>query len=231
MNAPTMVSNDDGTGAITVSGSDQISYTRSNATPVGEFNANISLTISVRDDSEADGQILTTTATPFNAIPFDSGNLFRYGRLRMQNVSGSQLIAAPIRLEAQYWSNTAFITNTADHCTTIVAGNVALGNYQRNLNAGETTVSGGGAFNAGVGSLRLSAPGAANNGSVDVSINLTGGAAGNSCTAGMPASTGSSLSHLQGAWCGAPYSRDPTARATFGVNTNTDRMIYQRENF
>jgi MSHA biogenesis protein MshQ len=66
---------------------------------------------------------------------------------------------------------------------------------------------------------------------MDVSVNLSGAAAGLSCTAGMPSSTGSGLSHLQGAWCGTLYSRDPTARATFGVNTNTDQMIYQRENF
>lgn len=230
-NAPIIASNNDGTGIVTVSSSDKVFYARSTTSPLGQFTASISLTISVSDDSEADGQILTGTGALFSAIAFDAGNLFRYGRLRLQNASGSQLIAMPIRLEAQYWNGTAFITNTADNCTMIVAGNIALGNYQRNLNAGETTPTIGGAFNAGVGSLRVSAPGATNNGSVDVSINLTGTAAGNSCTAGMAASTGSGLSHLQGAWCGAPYSRDPTARATFGVDTNTDQMIYQRENF
>ncbi|MGZ5153702.1 MAG: DUF6701 domain-containing protein, partial [Burkholderiales bacterium] len=150
--------------------------------------------------------------------------------LRLSNASGSQLISMPIRMETQYSNGTGFVT-AADTCTSISTANIALGNYQKNLNAGETAVTSIGAFSGGVAWLRLSAPGAANNGSVDVSVNLTGTAAGSSCTAGMPASTGSGLSHLQGAWCGAPYSRDPTARATFGVNTNSDRMIYQRENF
>ena len=128
----------------------------------------------------------------------------------------------PIPMRAQHWNGTAFVTNTVDNCTAIGSGNLALGNYQRNLNAGETTPTVGAAFNAGVGSLRLSAPGAANNGSVDVSVNLR---------AVHPACLGEHCTYLQGAWCGASYDRDPTARATFGVYRNSDQMIYQRENF
>ncbi|MDB5923457.1 MAG: hypothetical protein JWN13_2393 [Betaproteobacteria bacterium] len=230
-NAPTIASLGNGTGTVTVSLSDKLSYTRSATTPLAQFNAVLSLTMTVRDDSEADGQILTATSTPFNAIAFDSGTLFRYGRLRMQNSSGSQLIGMPVPIETQYWNGTAFVTNTADNCTTISAANVVLGNYQRNLTAGETSVTVGGAFSAGIGTLRLSAPGTNNNGSADVSVNLTGTAAGASCTAGMPSSTASGLDYLQSAWCGTSYNRDPTARATFGVYRNSDRLLYQRENF
>lgn len=157
----------------------------------------------------------------------------RFGRLRISNGNGSQLIAMPLPIQTQYWNGSGFITSALDNCTTVAPANVALGNFQRNLSAGETTVTTGGAFVAGVGSLRLSAPGAANNGSVDVSVNLTAVPAGASCTTSpaMPASTGLGLTWLHGAWCGATYNRDPTARATFGVLRNTDRFIYQRENF
>jgi MSHA biogenesis protein MshQ len=205
-----------------------------NATPNAPFNADVALTLNVIDSDAvafAGNPASVGAATAGNGIPFNNGNAMRFGRLRLFNASGSQLIAMPISIQAQYWNGTAFVTNTADSCTTLAAANVALGNYQRNLNAGETTVSVGGVFNAGVGTLRLSAPGTANNGSVDVSVNLTAGTAGTSCTGGMPATTGSSLSHLQGAWCGASYNRDPTARATFGVYRNSDQLIYQRENF
>jgi MSHA biogenesis protein MshQ len=47
----------------------------------------------------------------------------------------------------------------------------------------------------------------------------------------MPASTASSLSFLQGAWCGATYTNDPTARATFGIYRNSNQFIYQQENY
>ena len=156
----------------------------------------------------------------------------RFGRLRLQNANGSQLLALPVPIQVQYWNGTGFVTNTLDSCTSFTAAaNVALGNYQINLNAGETTVTTGGAFSAGIGNLQLTAPGAGNNGSVDVSVNLTSGTAGASCTAGMPASTGANRAYLQGAWCGATYVNDPTARATFGVYKGADRFIYQRENY
>ena len=154
-----------------------------------------------------------------------------FGRLRLQNAHGSQLLAMPIPIQVQNWNGSGFVTNTLDSCTSFTAANVALGNYQKNLNSGETTVTTGGAFSAGIGTLRLSAPGAANNGSVDVSVNLSSGSAGASCTAGMPASTGTSRAYLQGAWCGATYVNDPTVRATFGVYRNSDQFIYQRENY
>jgi MSHA biogenesis protein MshQ len=155
----------------------------------------------------------------------------RFGRLRLQNANGSQLLALPIPIQAQYWNGTGFVTNTLDSCTIFTTANVALGNYQVNLNAGETTVTMGGAFSGGIGSLQLTAPGAGNNGSVDVSVNLTSSTAGASCTAGMPASTGTNRAYLQGAWCGATYVNDPTARAAFGVYKGADRFIYQRENY
>jgi hypothetical protein len=136
----------------------------------------------------------------------------------------------PIRIETQYWNGTAFVT-AADTCTSISAANIALGNYQKNLSAGQTSVTSVSSFSSGVALLRLSAPGATHNGSVDVAVNLTGASAGSSCTGGMSTSTGSGLQHLQGAWCGATYTRDPTARATFGVFRNDDRFIYQRENY
>jgi hypothetical protein len=230
---PVIVAAGAGVGTLTFSSGTGLLFTRTTPPVPAPYNADISLAINVID---ADGVIYASNpasfgaATAGNGIAFSSGKPMRFGRLRLSNASGSQLISMPIRMETQYWNGAAFVTS-ADTCTSISTANVALGNYQKNLNSGETTVASVGAFSGGLAWLRLSAPGAANNGSVDVSVNLTGAGAGNSCTASMAASTGSGLSHLQGAWCGAPYGRDPTARATFGVNTNTNQMIYQRENF
>jgi hypothetical protein len=158
----------------------------------------------------------------------------RFGRLRISNANGSQLIAMPLPIQAQYWNGTGFVTNALDNCTNIATANIAIGNPQRGLTAAMVSPpTVGGAFTAGIGTLRLPAPGSANRGSVDVSVNLTGGTAGASCTTtpALPASTGSGLPWLQGAWCGATYTSDPTARATFGVYRNTDKFIYQRENY
>ncbi len=225
-----------GVGTLTFGSGTGLAFARSTTTPSAPFNADIALALNVID---ADGVAYAANPASFgaaaagNGIGFNSGKTMRFGRLRVLNSSGSQLIAMPITMQAQYWNGSGFVLNTDDNCTAIVPGNVALGNYQKNLNSGETVVSGGGTFSAGAATLRLSAPGAANNGSVDVSVNLTGAPAGASCTAGMPASTGSNLTHLQGLWCTPPgtYARDPTARATFGLYRDTDQRVYQRENY
>jgi MSHA biogenesis protein MshQ len=151
--------------------------------------------------------------------------------LRLQNAVGSQLLDLPIPMEVQYWNGSGFVRNAADSCTTVGAANFALGNYQKNLVAGETALSVAGPFNAGVASLKLSAPGNANNGSVDVSVNLSASAAGASCTGAMPASTALSRTYLQGPWCTTAYSKDPTARATFGLFNQNAKVVYSRENY
>ena len=139
----------------------------------------------------------------------------RFGRLRLQNSNGSQLIAMPIPMSAQYWNGSGFVTNTLDTCTAFVAGNVTFSNLNGLTAAMITPITIGGAFNAGIGTLRLKAPGAGNRGSVDVTVDLT--AAGKA--------------YLQGAWTGATYTDNPVARATFGIYRNTDKYIYQRENY
>lgn len=220
-----------GSGTLTFGSGTGFVFTRT--TPAAPFNAEVGLSINVIDADAvayAANPATVGAATTGNGIAFSAGKEMRFGRLRLQNANGSQLIAMPIPISAQYWNGSGFVTNTLDNCTTIAAGNVAIGNPQpAGFTVGAPTV--GGAFNAGVGNLRLPASGAGTKGSVDVSVNLTGGTAGSSCTAGMPASTGANRTYLQGAWCGAGYTNDPTARATFGVYRNTDRFIYQRENY
>jgi hypothetical protein len=230
-----------GTGTVAISASTALAFLRNTTTPQGKFNANISDTISVTDASEiavtGNGSITTATPLVFNGagtgIAFDLVNEFRYGRLRVENANGSQLISMPIPLQAQYWNGSNFVTNTADNCTTITPSNIAIGNPQ---GPGFTAalVSPpvvGGAFVVGIGSLRLSKPSSAVRGSVDVAVNLTNTTTSASCTAGMTSIAGANMAYLQGAWCGTTYVKDPTARATFGTNRNSDNFIYQQENY
>jgi MSHA biogenesis protein MshQ len=247
----TVTSNNDGTGTISFAASDRLAFARSAAAPLAPFTATINNSIAVTDNAEGAAQTITTTnPAAYNSIAFDATyidpvpannrpNKFFYGRLRLQNANGSQLIAMPIPITTEYWNGSVFVTNNFDHCTggaaaSIAVANIAIGNLQTVTGMTTAMVSPpvlGGVFNAGRGSLRLPAPGAGRRGSVDVSVNLTGVAAGASCTAGMPASTGSGLGYLQGAWCGANADDDPTARATFGIYRNSNQFIYQQENY
>jgi hypothetical protein len=107
---------------------------------------------------------------------------------------------------------------------------VSLSNWQRDLNACETSVSLSGRFNAGRGNLRFSAPGAGNTGSVDLAVQLGATASGSTCAGGVASAAGAaSQTWLQGRWSGAAYDQNPAARASFGLHRGSKPLIYLRE--
>ncbi|HEY6966428.1 MAG TPA: DUF6701 domain-containing protein, partial [Burkholderiales bacterium] len=229
-------------GTVTINSGDSFAYVRSNTTPQAAFSANISLDVTVSDTSEAgasQGTITTNSAGTFSAIAFDSGNLFRYGRLRILGAAGSEEIPLPVPVQTEYWNGTGFVLNGDDHCTTLAQSNVAQGNYQKSLNACETVASTATvSFVGGAGRLTLTKPGAGNNGSVDLSPQLGASIVVGSkycATAGgaEAAATAASKSFLQGAWGGATtYDQNPSARASFGVYGAQPRnFIFRRENY
>jgi MSHA biogenesis protein MshQ len=231
-----------GVGAFTFSGGGGFGFTRSTTTPSAQFDADIVLRLNVVD---TDNVVFAGNPASFGAASAGGGILFsdgnalttadksiRYGRLRIGGASGSQVLPLRLPVEAQYWSGTAFVTNTLDACTTLVAGNVGLGNYGGSLNAGETTASiVNSPLQAGRSAIQLSAPGAGNSGSVDVTLNLGGVANADACSAFAPAATAGNKSYLRGLWCNPPntYSKDPSAKARFGVMRGADQSIYRRE--
>ena len=170
-----------------------------------------------------------------------TSTVIRFGRLKVANAYGSELLVLPIPMEAQYWNGTAFDRNTLDNCTSIAARNIIMSNYLRNLGPSsscKTAASINGAASATVGApfisgradLRLVKPGPSNNGSVDLTVNLAG-SAGNTCVsqAGVEASaTAAGLSYLQGNWSATSYDQNPVSRATFGIYKNGP-VIYMRE--
>lgn len=233
--SPSVSSNDNGTGTATANSNDKLAFTRSTTTPQEPFTAAITLEMDISDDSESavtgNGTIVTTAPLLFNGggsgIAFDAGNAFRYGRLRLANAHGSELLNLPVPMQTQYWNGSLFVTNSADNCTSLSSSNIALDNYKSNLNNGETAVSPASIdFSSGVALLTLSAPGAGNSGSVDLCVDLGSDPGGGViCSA-----TSASQSYLQGKWPpGTAWDNDPKVRATFGVYRNTNEFIYLRE--
>ena len=231
-----------GTGLVSVNPTDQLAYTRNLTPPLqAPFNADISLTLGVTDSSESgvtgNGTINTINHGTFSNIAFDSPtlnnpSLFYYGQIHLNNASGTEALNLPIPMQTQYWNGFAFVTNTADNCTTVTAGNIAMGNYQKNLAPCETATSIIGPFVRGLSNLKLLAPGANHNGSVDLTVNLAGVSTGQTClTSGGTQSTATvaGLSYLQGKWTGTSYDLNPTARATFGIYKNANQFIFMRE--
>lgn len=135
----------------------------------------------------------------------------RSGRLVLQNAYGSELLPLPLPLRAEYYGGGVFTVNAADSCTGYAAAAALLGNYQKNLQAGETLLSGGpSTLAAGVATLLLSAPGNGNDGSVDVTLTVS--------------------PWLQFDWDGnGVHDNPPLGRASFGLYKGSPRLIYLRE--
>ncbi|WP_076592553.1 right-handed parallel beta-helix repeat-containing protein [Herminiimonas arsenitoxidans] len=226
-----------GTGTITANAADELTFRRDATTPRAAFNANISLTVTARETIANHGDIvsipISNPAPIFSNIAFDSGNQFRYGRMRIDNANGSELLNLSLPIRTDFWNGTNFVVNAADNCTTVAAANVAFRAYAGGINASNmpvaTHVASGSTLQLGVGRIVLTrpAPAPASNGSVDVCVDLgadTAPPAGIACTA----VTSAAQPWLQGRWSQILFDDDPGARATFGVY-KSGPVIYMRE--
>lgn len=194
--------------------------------PEAAFDADIDLGIEIFD---ADG--VTTLASPiaFTPIGFDSGPAMRYGRVRIINAIGSELVNLAVPMRSEYFVDaaTGFVSHTDDACSDTIT--LSLAGFTENLDPGETcAIDSGTPGDSGIGcagpagqryrepplagdfNLFLQAPGAGNDGSVNVS-------------ADVPA-------WLEFDWDAAlPGLEDPTATATFGIYDGEGKRIYMRE--
>jgi MSHA biogenesis protein MshQ len=162
-------------------------------------------------------------------------SIHRFGRLRLDNAVGSELLDLPIPARTEYWNGSVFITNTDDKCTTIPSSSISLQNYQSNITnssmSAQNNLSITGAFDSGkmntsklnIFKLKKPNPVPPGKGSVDVCIRL-----GTSTTCN--ASSSANMPWLQGKWNpgSSTYSDDPVSRATFGIYKGGP-IIYLRE--
>ncbi len=167
----------------------------------------------------------------------EGNTLLRSGRLRVANGFGRENAALQLAVQAEYWTGAFWLLNGSDSCTTVPAAAVALGHYRNHLGtstAAWSTSASAVSIAAGSGLLTLSAPAPTATGSVALALNLGSTTADQSCTSGLPASTGAALPWLRalnGA-CAASHDRDPAARASFGIySPETRKTVHAREIF
>lgn len=232
------------------------------STALEPFTPTIDLGITIADNSETgcgptpstpctliDNQVSSKT---WSSVAFDSGAEFRHGRLKIGNAYGATSLDLAIPLEVQYYSAGSFVTNTADNCTTLTAGNIGLRNAQKNLGLAEidsdhvkfpansTPPYTPPRFAAGQLKLRLvkPTPAAAPNDKVDGSIDVFAylGSDANCAVSGAsvasiaPSAASPALTHLQDSW---PWEgttcANPVGRATFGLERQ--KFLYMREQY
>jgi uncharacterized repeat protein (TIGR01451 family) len=204
--------------------------------PTGTWTNGVASNIVARHQVSRPTAATAETLVTVNAAPTDGeasaaaaavgANVrLRYGRLRMQNAYGSELLDLPVPFEAQYWTGAYYATNTWDSCTVLPMSSLVMGNFTGSLlpcntqitPTGNQTLSGGKIS----GGLKLAKPGTGRSGSVDLAFNVSNTPTGNTClSATSSAATAANLP-----WFGPNIG----GRATFGIYRTP--LIYLRENY
>ncbi|MDZ7767968.1 MAG: LamG domain-containing protein [Woeseiaceae bacterium] len=218
-----------GVAALTFDAGAGLVYDRS--VPEMPFSADIALSIDVID---ADGVTALTNPVTFGAgsgIVFDAGAQMRYGRIRLVNSIGSELVNLNVPMRAEYFAGSAmgFVSNADDSCSADIA--LSLGAFTDNLAAGETCViesgapgsSGAGCAAPGPAGLRYREPPLAGDFNLYLQAPGDGNDGSTTITADVPA-------WLRFDWNAAlPGLENPAGTATFGIYRGEDRRIYTRE--
>ena len=159
----------------------------------------------------------------YKKITAVGGTKMRYGRARLSNAHGSDLLALPVPLKTQYYNGTGFVTNSSDSCTTFTIpvsgspcttaactwGDLTLTKVTMDADKTNVTISNN-PLASGFSQFSLSAPlPTGTRGALDLTLNV-------------PA-------WLEYNWTGVVG--DPKSRVTFGLHRKADQFIYQRENY
>lgn len=171
--------------------------------------------------------------TATSASTGDASITAMLGRLYMVNAFGVRTQNLEMPVQALYWTNRSWMINTQDSCTLLRPANFQLSNALTTILA-DTTVT------AGRGVVQLRAPNPEAAGFVDIAANLGATGSGNdrSCLNPPRGGTPAALPWLRSrngnnANCpNGTYDRDPSARASFGLQTpESQRLIHVRERF
>ncbi len=157
--------------------------------------------------SVGDGEVATSFA-PLTHVLGPTGNNQRFGRLRMENVHGSEINSLLMPVFTEFWDGSSFQKNILDSCTLIANSDLIAVGSPPGLSVPVVVNA-----PASVGDVNLSfpAPGAGNDGFIDTTTDLN------------------AALHLwlRFDWdADGEFDDDPVARATFGIFDGDPVQIY-----
>jgi len=189
---------------------DQFIYDRDANSEISPFDSDIDLIITDVTDLDA---VTNTGAFTLQPLPFES----RFGRIKMGNVHGSELIDLTMPMLIEYLNPVGlYVVNGDDNCTAVTTADLAITDNLSVPGSSTVTVTNPVALagNLGVG---LTAPGAGINGNIIISPGLTGVA-----------------DWLQYDWDSVGvglFDDDPSAIATFGIYIGNNVDIYKQQTY
>jgi MSHA biogenesis protein MshQ len=159
-------------GQFAVAGSYTFTRAANAEGPFSSLNVGLKVVDSTSDNVPLAGANMTATTSGACAPNCDAVLLgatdMRYGRMRIDNAYGSELLDLPVTLEAQYWNGTQYVRNTADNCTPLTSGNYTftgqtgnptgkVGINTTNMNKASNFIDGT-TMSGGIGKIRLRKP-------------------------------------------------------------------------
>jgi MSHA biogenesis protein MshQ len=203
------------------------------SSPDGPFTAAFGVAPSDSDGVALGSVDMASTAGGINDRGTVASVALRFGRLRLSNGMGAADRALALPAMAQSWTGSAWDTNTLDSCSTVPASAVNFGNLRKTLTLADLSATAAITLVSGLGTLKLAAPGGGRSGTVDVALSLGSSSTDASClqswTPTKAATAAGNAAYLRGAWCGSNIDKDPSARASFGLQRTQDQTVYRRE--
>ena len=222
----------DGVATLTLS-DEQFAYRRG-STPEEPFDAALTLRLAAADLTDADGVCHTVAGARCmtgsgdvaedHVVTAIGGARLRFGRLRMRNAGGSELMPLPLPVSVERFEGGGFVTAGDDTCTSLPPVALDLVNDVEDPARGVVTIGiGAGSSSAVIASdpvlggdpgLTFGAPGAGNVGHVEATFDLAAAGA----------------EWLRHDWDGdGVHDDDPAARASFGIFSGGSQLINVRE--
>jgi len=211
-----------------------VAFSRS-ATPESSYSVDIGLkAIDTSDGVNFSSLDMNAAASgcgaACDAIDLSGNPNIRWGRLSLSSASGSEYQSLPLPLVTEYYNDSAFVTNTADSCTSIARTRIEFNDSAISTPSNLTIDIGSGTDNStgssintdltsadlvivsGNGNLVFSAPNDNNRGSFTVDVDLT------------------DLPHLAYDWDldGSHDDSPPTATGTFGVFGGHQKVLFRK---
>jgi hypothetical protein len=143
---------------------------------------------------------------------------FYFGRMKIKNTIGSEILKQVIPLEVQYYNGAGFITNNYDNCTNLKASNFSTNNFTQNLTSDEISLAYPSLFINGKQSVIMNKPSNGDgiyNGSFDLNYNLT---------------TDNKV-YLLDNLGNTGYNSQPKGKIILGKKQNKSKVIFIKDNF
>lgn len=214
-----LTDNNDGTHTFSF-GTDTYRYNHEANSRIAPFTNAVELEFTDITDSDS----VATNSLPVTLQP--SGESIRFGRFAVGTAHGSELVDLPISFQAEYFDGINWQINTADQCTSLAlashfqlsnssSGGWQTGNTAMTIGSGTTSasLSNNSPLVSGTGLITFSAPGENNQGYVDIQTQLLG-----------------PFNWLLGDYDNdGVYDDEATGKASFGIFSGSDNIIFRRE--